>query len=140
MKRVLLMMPLALLAAASATHAADSNSAPSELLATFGRAQFVEHCASCHGMKGRGDGPAATSLKVAPADLTRIATRRGGTFPSGDIAAIIDGRTEVTAHGSRTMPVWGRDFSARLGEDEIGDQLTRGRVLILVEYLKTIQR
>jgi hypothetical protein len=38
------------------------------------------------------------------------------------------------------MPVWGRDFSARLGEDDIGDQLTRGRVLILVEYLKTIQR
>ena len=140
MKRLIWMIPLALLATASTTDAGDGNAPPSELLASFGRAQFVEHCASCHGMKGRGDGPAATSLKIAPADLTRIATRRDGTFPDGDIAAIIDGRTEVPAHGSREMPVWGRDFSARLGEDEIGDQLTRGRVLILVEYLKTIQR
>ena len=138
MKRLLLILSFALLA--SATNASERNAAPSELLASFGRAQFVEHCASCHGMKGRGDGPAATSLKIAPADLTRIATRRDGVFPDGDIAAIIDGRTEVAAHGSRAMPVWGRDFSARLGEDDIGDQLTRGRVLILVEYLKTIQR
>jgi mono/diheme cytochrome c family protein len=91
MKRLLLILSFTLLA--SATNASERNAAPSELLASFGRAQFVEHCASCHGMKGRGDGPAATSLKIAPADLTRIATRRDGIFPDGDIAAIIDGRT-----------------------------------------------
>ncbi|HEX3501179.1 MAG TPA: CopD family protein [Stellaceae bacterium] len=31
---------------------------------------YSEHCASCHGAAGRGDGPAAVGLKVPPADLT----------------------------------------------------------------------
>ena len=35
-----------------------------------GAALFAENCASCHGADGRGDGPAAASLPVPPADLT----------------------------------------------------------------------
>jgi putative copper export protein/mono/diheme cytochrome c family protein len=31
---------------------------------------FAEHCTQCHGVRGKGDGPAATDLKVRPADLT----------------------------------------------------------------------
>jgi putative copper export protein/mono/diheme cytochrome c family protein len=31
---------------------------------------FPDHCAACHGMEGRGDGPQAKSLPVPPADLT----------------------------------------------------------------------
>ncbi|HEX9322239.1 MAG TPA: copper homeostasis membrane protein CopD [Xanthobacteraceae bacterium] len=34
-----------------------------------GRALFAEHCASCHGAQGRGDGPAAKNLEPPPADL-----------------------------------------------------------------------
>ena len=30
---------------------------------------FPQHCASCHGVEGRGDGSGATRLKVPPADL-----------------------------------------------------------------------
>jgi putative copper export protein/mono/diheme cytochrome c family protein len=35
-----------------------------------GRALFAEHCVSCHGERGRGDGPAAKDLRPLPADLT----------------------------------------------------------------------
>jgi Cytochrome C oxidase, cbb3-type, subunit III len=35
-----------------------------------GSALFAAHCAVCHGAEGRGDGPAAKSLPVPPADLT----------------------------------------------------------------------
>jgi putative copper export protein/mono/diheme cytochrome c family protein len=35
-----------------------------------GRALFAEHCVSCHGERGRGDGPAAKDLRPPPADLT----------------------------------------------------------------------
>ncbi|HVJ55638.1 MAG TPA: CopD family protein [Aliidongia sp.] len=35
-----------------------------------GAALFPEHCATCHGAEGRGDGPNANDLPVRPADLT----------------------------------------------------------------------
>ncbi|OQW32842.1 MAG: hypothetical protein A4E19_05675 [Nitrospira sp. SG-bin1] len=37
-----------------------------------GKAVYEQHCESCHGPSGRGDGPAAASLKVAPADFQRF--------------------------------------------------------------------
>jgi mono/diheme cytochrome c family protein len=43
-----------------------------------GPALSKAYCASCHGADGKGDGPMAKSLKVKPADLTRIAARNGG--------------------------------------------------------------
>jgi copper resistance protein D len=35
-----------------------------------GQELFAEHCASCHGANGRGDGPVAANLPKPPADLT----------------------------------------------------------------------
>ena len=35
-----------------------------------GSALYRENCASCHGVSGRGDGPAAVGLRVRPANLT----------------------------------------------------------------------
>jgi len=137
--RILATAAIGLVISASYATAAQDE-APSELLAMVGRADFVEHCAPCHGLAGKGNGPVASSLDKPPADLTGIAERRGGTFPAGDIGAFIDGRTEVPAHGTREMPVWGRKFAARMGTDPIGDELVRGRLLILVEYIRTIQR
>ncbi|MCC6139682.1 MAG: cytochrome c [Nitrospira sp.] len=37
-----------------------------------GKALYRNHCATCHGQTGRGDGPAAASLRVAPADFHRF--------------------------------------------------------------------
>ena len=34
-----------------------------------GRATYAELCAACHGVRGRGDGPAAAGLHPPPADL-----------------------------------------------------------------------
>ncbi len=71
---------------------------------------FVRYCNACHGMEGRGNGPAATALQPPPADLTRIAQRRDGLFPVAEVTAVIDGRTIIPAHGSREMPIWGERF------------------------------
>ncbi len=35
-----------------------------------GKALYVKECASCHGDKGKGDGPAAKDLEKHPGDLT----------------------------------------------------------------------
>ncbi len=113
---------------------------PSLLLVESGRANFERYCVSCHGTGGRGDGPVAGSLTPPPADLTRIAARRGGVFPAAEIAAYVDGRTDVSAHGSRSMPVWGRRFGAPIAPDSTAEEAVRGHLLVLVEYLKTLQR
>ena len=37
-----------------------------------GKAVYEHHCQGCHGLNGRGDGPAGASLKVKPADFHRF--------------------------------------------------------------------
>ena len=113
---------------------------PDPMLAEVGAEMFKQYCASCHGMNGEGDGPVAASLKKPPADLTRIAARRGGNFPDADISRWIDGRFDAPAHGTREMPVWGRQFQDTVGNRTDPDEVVRGRLLTLVEYLKTIQK
>ena len=110
------------------------------MLVEQGRADFQTLCASCHGLEGRGDGPAAPALNQVPADLTRIAARRGGSFPDSEVATYIDGRFELTAHGTREMPVWGEKLGQEIAPDVHPDEVVRGRIVTLVEYLKTIQR
>jgi mono/diheme cytochrome c family protein len=118
------------------SHASDEGDS---VLAPVGKQMFEQYCASCHGTAGKGDGPAASALEVPPADLTRIAARRGGNFPDAEIARVIDGRFDLPAHGSREMPVWGRRFGTSIAKGTEPDDVARGRILTLVEYLKTIQ-
>jgi mono/diheme cytochrome c family protein len=112
---------------------------PNAMLVEVGGRAFATHCASCHGADGRGSGPVAAALVTPPADLTRIAARRGGDFPADDIAAWIDGRMAAAAHGTREMPVWGYRFAEGLPEGELTQELVRGRILTVVEYLRSIQ-
>jgi mono/diheme cytochrome c family protein len=110
------------------------------LLAELGAPFFQRYCTSCHGMGGRGDGPTAASLRTPPADLTGIAKRRGGAFPTGEIAQFIDGRFALPAHGSREMPVWGERFGSDVPDSGVGESIARGNIASLVEYLKSIQQ
>lgn len=112
---------------------------PNPMLVEVGGNAFAKHCASCHGMDGKGAGPVAAALSIPPADLTRIAARRGGVFPADDIAAWIDGRMAPPAHGTREMPVWGYEFAEGLPPGELTQELVRGRILTVVEYLRSIQ-
>jgi len=105
-----------------------------------GQQYFMRYCSACHGVEGRGDGPAAPALRPPPADLTRIAQRRGGRFPVAEIAAYIDGRTVVSAHGSREMPIWGERFGEMAGGGSVGEEVVRGNLLVLIEYLQSIQQ
>ncbi|HWQ53508.1 MAG TPA: cytochrome c [Bryobacteraceae bacterium] len=101
-----------------------------------GPAMYRAYCASCHGVSGKGDGPAATALKRQPADLTALAGRHGGRFPSVRVFQSIEGDASIAAHGSREMPVWGAVFRQIGGSDEAAVKL---RVRNLVRYIESIQ-
>jgi mono/diheme cytochrome c family protein len=115
-----------------------------------GRHEYVNSCAVCHGDSGRGDGPIAASLKIAPADLTKIRKRNKGVFPFGQVYEVIDGRKTIAGHGSRDMPVWGDRFkekSAELAELALkfgisidAEAFARDRVLALIRYLSSLQK
>jgi mono/diheme cytochrome c family protein len=104
-----------------------------------GRADYEQYCMACHGALGDGTGPVAAYMAPRPPDLRFIAARNGGVFPHAQLEAWIDGRDPIASHGTRDMPVWGRAF----GKDEALDQLTetrvRGRIVLLVQYLESIQ-
>jgi mono/diheme cytochrome c family protein len=109
---------------------------PSILIESLaGRDSFALYCASCHGTTGRGDGPVAGALRRRPADLTTIARRSDGAFPSDTVRGFITGtgRT-VAAHGTAEMPVWGPLFRAFES-----DSRTRLRIENLVTYIESIQ-
>jgi mono/diheme cytochrome c family protein len=114
--------------------------AAASAVAAAGRVQFQDYCAACHGSDAAGAGPVAAELRTPPPDLTRIAERRGGTFPLDELAEVIDGTRMIDAHGSRDMPVWGEAFAAEYAGEERQRELVRGKILMLLVYLESIQR
>jgi len=118
---------------------AASLQAQGEELSRYSGAQLYERfCSSCHGDRGLGDGPVAPFFKLKVPDLTRIAVRHGGEFPTEQVRRIIDGRDVRAPHGARQMPVWGWELRAADTDqprESADDLITR-----LVEYVRSIQR
>ena len=96
---------------------------------------FKSYCAPCHGLDGKGAGPAAAAMKRNPANLTELSAHNGGKFPEMKIFSTIKGDSDVASHGSRDMPVWGTllpSVSSSQGEVQL-------RVSNLTGYVKSIQ-
>ena len=76
-----------------------------------GEGLFNMHCAVCHGKDAKGNGPAASALNPPPPDLTTLAQRHGGKFPTEYVTTVLRyGIEAVKAHGSKDMPIWGPIF------------------------------
>ena len=130
----------ALLAAALApcgASAADPDLAPADAV-DHGRDLFRIYCASCHGPRGRGDGPVAPELVKRPADLTVLARANGGIFPDERVRSSIDGRADLRSHGNRAMPIWGLAFQ-ETDTDVAQEAEVERRIAWLVEFLQSIQ-
>ena len=128
---------LALCAMLAATLTASR--AQQEELVERGRFLYRVYCQTCHGETGRGDGTTAGVMKLAPADLTRLAAgEEGGEFPFSRVYRTIDGREEVRGHGEVGMPVWGLSFQ-ELDRDIDQEDEVRGKILQLIEFLESIQ-
>lgn len=110
---------------------------------SYGAAEYLNSCAVCHGVDAEGDGPLTEVLMKRPADLTRLAERNGGRFPYQRVFAVIDGRFDVSSHGEREMPVWGRQFleeDAKLYGPSGGEIVATDRIYNLTNYIESLQR
>lgn len=102
-----------------------------------GPEMYTDYCASCHGVTGKGDGPAASALKVPPPDLTLLAKRNGGRYPDGHIYQVIEWGGAIASHGSRDMPVWGVAFRPLTRENQ---KEVSVRIHALTDYIGTLQQ
>ena len=103
--------------------------------ANSGAAMYKQYCAVCHGKTGTGDGPAASALKQAPANLTTLTQRHDGKFPEDYVANVLRNGAKAPAHGDAEMPVWGPLFSAMDQSQAMVDL----RIANLTKYVKSIQ-
>jgi mono/diheme cytochrome c family protein len=97
---------------------------------------YTAYCAVCHGSDGKGGGPAAEALKVPPPDLTTLARKNGGKYPSDRVASAIQGDLHLPAHGSKEMPVWGNLFW-RMSQGHASE--VQLRVTNLNNYVESLQ-
>jgi len=120
----------------------------------IGKWEFQSSCASCHGADGKGKGPVSEQLKVPPPDLTMLAKKNNGVFPTNAVYETIDGLQRMPAHGSREMPIWGFRFNPiinpphnvdptywkMLGPQQSPEVVVRTRILAVIDYLNRIQQ
>ena len=112
----------------------------------LGEIEYMANCASCHGVKGTGDGPVAEVLTTKPSDLTQITKQYSGTYPADEVYRVINGLKMINPHGSREMPVWGPRYwesagerSASVPHDVDMQAMVHGRITALVQYIESIQ-
>ena len=104
--------------------------------ANDGHQMYTSYCAPCHGQDGKGNGPVASAMKSQPTDLTQLARNNHGKYPDTHVVAVLEFGSDLAAHGSATMPVWGPIFGnmnrTHLQEKQL-------RISNLAHYLESIQ-
>jgi mono/diheme cytochrome c family protein len=121
---------------------AAGGAAAQEIDTADGKDLYDTYCWQCHGMDATGNGPMAEMLAIETPDLTRLASRNGGVFPTETVALQIDGRAPVLAHGGE-MPIFGpaleadRNMALSL---ESGQPMMTGLPLAnVIVYLQSVQ-
>ena len=108
--------------------------------ANAGAELYDRHCAVCHGIEGRGNGPFAPALLLQPPTLNDLVTRHGA-FPTARVVKRVDGRDALVSHGS-PMTIYGPFFegSDTAIKSESGQPIMTSRPIVdLVAYLRAIQ-
>jgi len=109
-----------------------------------GKREYEANCAVCHGTQGRGDGPLAGLIEQRAANLTVLAKQNGGVFPISRVYGYIEGEKTTKAHGTREMPIWGREYKIKAAEYYVdvpydAESYVRARILALAEYIDRLQ-
>jgi mono/diheme cytochrome c family protein len=100
---------------------------------------FDDKCGRCHG-SSRGEGPQwVEDFGGEAPDLRELWRHYGTPLPHDELAALIDGRTDVAAHGPRAMPVWGETLYEGFPESGSVEEMRAGTIDMLIDYLQTVQ-
>lgn len=130
---------VALFAASTIGHA-------QERAVDIGKVEYLNSCAGCHGLDGKGNELMAGQLSKSIPDLTAVQKNNTGIFPLSKLYSVIDGREAVALHGPREMPVWGNAFGMRFAQSAGSAASAKGResytwhqILALIGHISTLQ-
>ena len=87
-----------------------------------GRKLYLAYCTGCHGVSGKGDGPAGKTLTVKPADHTDA--KKMGQYTDDHLFTVISKGGAMVGRSAQ-MPAWG----AVLKDPQIQE---------LVDYIRTL--
>lgn len=104
--------------------------------ANDGHQMFMSYCAPCHGSDGKGHGPVAPAMKTQPTDLSQLTRNNHGKYPDTHVVSVLEFGSELSAHGSAVMPVWGPIFG-NMNRTHLQDKQLR--ISNLARYLEKIQ-
>jgi len=108
------------------------------------RKDFVLNCADCHGVYGKGNGPATQVIPgFKSADLTLLSKKNGGLFPRQEVYDVVDGRKRLSEHydPDTDMPLWGLTFQPEGREfSKEAEEKVKARISGLVDYIEGIQQ
>ena len=102
-----------------------------------GKQMYKDYCAACHGIDGKGNGPAVEFLKASPPDLTTMAKRYNEKSVVPKVTFILNSGMESKTHGTPEMLIWGPVFS-KLSHHN--DQAVLLRIHNLAKYVDSIQQ
>ena len=103
---------------------------------TSGKVMYASYCAPCHGIDGRGRGPAASALRMPPTDLTALSKNNRGRFPDTHVVSVLLHGEEIPVRGNPEMPTWG-PILGKMNQSNPQDRLLR--ISNLSRYLEAIQ-
>ena len=103
-----------------------------------GASIFRNYCVACHGIDGRGNRRMSEAFNREIPDLTGLALRNNGAFPSIHVRTVImfGGDDLLPAHGRKPMPMWGPIFH----EIEFDQDLGNVRLDNVTAYIESMQR
>jgi mono/diheme cytochrome c family protein len=104
---------------------------------TAGKEMYVSYCASCHGLDGNGNGPAAPALSRPVPDLSSLSANNHGRYPKYRVL------TTLSKHGE---PHWAETTSqmpdfhrALVSLDRTCPMLAGVRAQSISKYVETLQ-
>jgi Cytochrome c len=103
-----------------------------------GKQMYKDYCAVCHGMDGKGDGPAVQFLQAAPPDLTTMGKRYNERNVTLRVNTVLRFGTGRKARGTLDCPLWG-DLFYELENRNGHPDIAKMRISNLSEYVQSMQ-
>ena len=131
-----------LLALTLPTTSFSSELTSQEEVISYGAKTYYRFCSVCHGEDAKGNGPFSENINVNPPDLTMLSHNNEFSFPWVQLYEVIDGKSDIKAHGSKEMPIWGELFDLNRWSSsniENANTIVHGRIFELLMYLNSIQ-
>ncbi len=101
--------------------------------AVNGQQMYKQYCAACHGLDGKGMGPAVEYLRNAPPDLTTLKQRNHGKYPDLKVKCrLLFGANHE--EGVLAMPEWSSRFR------DLSPNTIKLRAYNLTSYVESLQQ